>query len=69
MRINCFENVEKKTNELKKYEGVATTLMLNAPKWFQKRYSTMISNILTNTPRKTNLFIDFLILSTYITPF
>ena len=66
MRINSFENVEKKTN---KYEGVATTLMLNAPKWFQKRYSTMISNILTNTPRKNNLFIDFLILSTYITPF
>jgi len=32
------------------YEGVATTLMINAPKWFQKRYSTMISNIYTNTP-------------------
>ena len=34
------------------YDGVAVTLMLNAPKWFQKRYSTMISNILSNTPSK-----------------
>ena len=34
------------------YDGVAVTLMLNAPKWFQKRYSTMMSNILSNTPSK-----------------
>ena len=35
-----------------KYDGVAATLMINTPKWFQKRYSTMISNIFANTPRE-----------------
>ena len=33
-----------------KYEGVAATLMINSPKWFQRRYTTMIQNILDNTP-------------------
>lgn len=33
-----------------KYEGVAVTLMINAPKWFQRRYTTMVQNILDNTP-------------------
>ncbi len=37
-------------NKPTKYEGVAATLMINAPKWFQKRYSTMLSNIFANTP-------------------
>lgn len=32
------------------YQGVATTLMINSPKWFQRRYTAMISNILLNTP-------------------
>jgi len=32
------------------YNGVAATLMLNAPQWFQRRYSTMIANVLLNTP-------------------
>ena len=26
------------------------TVMLNSPKWFQRRYSTMTSNFLVNTP-------------------
>mmetsp|Transcript_21865 Transcript_21865/g.33237 ORF Transcript_21865/g.33237 Transcript_21865/m.33237 type:complete len:364 (+) Transcript_21865:104-1195(+) len=37
-------------NRIKQYEGVAVTLMLNSPKWFQRRYTTMIQNILNNTP-------------------
>jgi len=32
------------------YKGVAVTLMINSPKWFQRRYSTMLSNVLINTP-------------------
>lgn len=33
-----------------KYDGVAATLMINSPKWFQKRYTFMINNILANIP-------------------
>ena len=32
------------------FKGVSTTLMINSPKWFQRRYTSMITNILTNTP-------------------
>jgi hypothetical protein len=32
------------------YEGVAATLMINSPKWFQRRYTSMVANILDNTP-------------------
>ena len=32
------------------YEGVAVTLMINSPKWFQRRYTSMVANILDNTP-------------------
>jgi hypothetical protein len=49
-----IETTDTETNAIDqsqpKYEGVAATLMINAPKWFQKRYSTMLSNIYTNTP-------------------
>lgn len=38
------------TSRQGKYEGVAATLMINTPKWFQRRYSTMIQNVLDNTP-------------------
>lgn len=41
---------EKKQFEAIDYEGVAATLMINAPKWFQRRYTTMVQNILDNTP-------------------
>ena len=34
----------------KTFKGVATTLMINSPKWFQRRYTSMITNILMNTP-------------------
>ena len=46
------DNTSLKLDEKKEpnYDGVAVTLMINAPKWFQKRYATMISNILANTP-------------------
>jgi len=33
------------------YEGVAVTLMINSPKWFQRRYTSMVANILDNTPQ------------------
>jgi hypothetical protein len=33
------------------YAGVSATLFLDAPQWFQRRYTAMISNILMNTPR------------------
>lgn len=34
-----------------KYDGVAATLMINSPKWFQRRYTFMINNILANIPQ------------------
>lgn len=52
-KLNTGARYDAKENtERSHYDGVAVTLMLNAPKWFQKRYSTMISNILSNTPSK-----------------
>jgi hypothetical protein len=32
------------------YDGVAATLMINSPKWFQRRYTFMINNMLANIP-------------------
>lgn len=32
------------------YEGVAVTLMINSPRWFQRRYTAMVLNIFTNIP-------------------
>lgn len=44
-------HISQRTDNLpRQYEGVAVTLMLNSPKWFQRRYTTMIQNILNNTP-------------------
>ena len=34
------------------YEGVAMTLLLDSPKWFQRRYSVMVANILQNLPAR-----------------
>ena len=31
-------------------EGVAVTLMLHAPRWFQRRYTVMVQNVLANLP-------------------
>ena len=31
-------------------EGVAATVMLKAPKWFLRRYTAMIHNVLANIP-------------------
>ena len=47
---NTPSNISSENYDSIKYEGVAVTIMLNSPKWFQRRYSTMISNILINTP-------------------
>ena len=38
------------TNITQNYEGVAVILMLNSPKWYQRRYTSTISNALMNTP-------------------
>ena len=35
---------------LAQYDGVAVTLMLRAPKWFHRRYTTMLHNVLSNLP-------------------
>ena len=32
------------------FKGVAATLMINSPKWFQRRYTNMITNVLLNIP-------------------
>jgi hypothetical protein len=32
------------------YDGVAVTLMLKAPKWFHRRYTIMLQNVLANLP-------------------
>lgn len=37
-------------DEKLEFEGVAATLMLNNPKWFQRRYTMMVQNALLNTP-------------------
>ena len=34
-----------------KWRGVAVTLALRAPKWFHRRYTTMLYNVLANTPK------------------
>jgi hypothetical protein len=34
----------------KAYEGVAVTVMLKAPKWFHRRYTAMLHNVLANLP-------------------
>jgi len=47
MQLNENANISPKTAY---YQGVSTTLMLNSPKWFQRRYTAMVSNILLNTP-------------------
>ena len=37
-------------NMTQNFDGVAAILMLNSPKWYQRRYTSTISNALTNTP-------------------
>ena len=32
------------------YDGVAVTLMLRAPKWFHRRYTAMLHNVISNLP-------------------
>ena len=32
------------------YRGVAATVLLHSPKWFQRRYSVMVQNIVNNVP-------------------
>jgi len=48
MQRNNAEMRSTKTGP--QWNGVAATLMLNNPKWFQRRYTMMIQNILFNIP-------------------
>lgn len=53
---NPDENNNKDTQQQKEYspqqdyEGVAVTLMLGSPKWFSRRYTAMINNVLSILP-------------------
>lgn len=38
-------------NNSPKIEGVAVTIMLRAPKWFHKRYTVMLYNVMANIPQ------------------
>ena len=40
------DNIDEKQN----FEGIAATVMLKAPKWFHRRYTTMIHNVMVNIP-------------------
>ncbi len=44
------ETDQIQNNDIIEYDGVAATLMLNSPKWFQRRYTAMVRNVLDNTP-------------------
>jgi hypothetical protein len=41
---------EQNIRAINEFTGVASTIMLNSPKWFQRRYCAMVSNILVNLP-------------------
>jgi hypothetical protein len=43
-------NNNNNNNDIAKYDGVAVTLMLRAPKWFHRRYTAMIHNVFANIP-------------------
>ena len=53
-KITTTLNDEKKEKEqvvpLVSYRGVAVTLMLDNPPWFQRRYTSMVHNIIMNIP-------------------
>ena len=38
------------SSSTKKYEGVAITVILHSPTWFQRRYTMMVQNIVNNIP-------------------
>ncbi len=38
-------------SEIRQYEGVAFTLLLHSPRWFQRRYTIMVKNVLLNLPK------------------
>ena len=42
------------------YKGVAATVMLHSPKWFQRRYTNMIQNIVNNLPENWALQIFYI---------
>lgn len=43
-------NCPQKVDSQEKWLGVAATLALRAPKWFHRRYTAMLYNVLDNTP-------------------
>lgn len=53
-RKKMIQNVKKtssaKVSASPQWTGVAVTLALRAPKWFHRRYTVMMDNVLANTP-------------------
>lgn len=39
------------TGKRRAWKGVSATLALRAPRWFHRRYTTMLHNVLDNTPK------------------
>ncbi len=51
MSIEMSMKTSKTSENLtKSYGGVAATLLLHAPTWFQRRYTMMIQNTISNIP-------------------
>ena len=54
-QVNVQQQTHQHQNQQKidyqqEWKGVAATLALRAPKWFHRRYTTMIYNVIDNTP-------------------
>lgn len=43
-------STESSTPQPRKFSGMAVTLMLHSPKWFQRRYTAIVQNMLNNVP-------------------
>jgi hypothetical protein len=56
LKIECMPTSSSKTisknndNSINKYPGAAVFLNLHQPRWFQRRYSMMIQNVINNIP-------------------
>jgi hypothetical protein len=48
--IALEEQISARVPVLRTYGGVAATVMLHSPKWFQRRYSVMVQNVVNNIP-------------------
>lgn len=72
-QIGSLDSIQKQYNQLTKSSfstpvspgggranvGVAVTVMLKAPKWFHRRYTAMLHNVLSNLPSTWNVQIFY----------